>query len=201
MENRRVRTALFGGTFDPVHVGHLFVAEEVLDQLEYERILFVPARVPPHKRAAPQASGEQRVQMLSIAIGDNQRFALDPFEVNREDVSFTINTLRHLIDSGTVEGRPGLIIGEDLVAGFDSWREADEIERLADIILVRRPPEKGMPATGHEGSFARRHTSIDNLTLRVSSSEIRERVSSGRPYRYLVPSGVHEYIEANGLYR
>ena len=210
MRGEPVRTAILGGTFDPVHVGHLFVAEEVLHQLHYDRILFVPARLPPHKNRAPRVSAEQRLGMLSLAIEDNPTFAVDAYEMERDAVSFTIHTVRHLLESGEVKGRPGLIIGEDLIAGFEHWREADEIERLTDIILMRRPgygagaagavedaAVRGRPADG----FARRHFAVENLGLEVSSSGIRERIRQGKAFRYLVPESVYRYIESNRLYR
>ncbi len=203
MGDERRRTAIFGGSFDPVHNGHLFVAEEVLNQLDYDRVLFVPARVPPHKSEAPRASADQRLHMLSLAIRDNPSFTVDTFEIARDTVSFTIHTVRHLLEAGSVEGRPGLVIGADLIQGFEQWREADEIERLTDIILVRRPgePDPSRSRLEEPPSFKRKHTSLDNLTLRISSSEVRERVRAGKPYRYLLPPSVYEYIETNGLYR
>lgn len=188
-----MRTAILGGTFDPVHIGHLLMADEVLARLDYEQIRFVPARVPPHKTDAPAADAADRLQMLRLAIAGRDEFVVDSFELDSEGVSYTVRTLRHLRDDGLVTGRPGLIIGQDLVAGFDTWREADRIEELADLILVRRPVP-GAP------SFDRRHTLIDNMTLEVSSTEIRERAREGLPFRYLVPPAVYDYIRTHRLY-
>lgn len=188
-----MRTAILGGTFDPVHVGHLLMADEVLARLDYEQIRFVPARVPPHKPERPAADAEDRLAMLRIAVEGRPEFVVDPFELEQEGVSYTVRTLRHLISDPGVTGRPGLIIGEDLVAGFDEWREADEIEELADLILVRRPGPDPPP-------FTRHHTLIENLTLEVSSTEIRDRVRAGLPFRYLVVPAVYSYIQEHGLY-
>jgi nicotinate-nucleotide adenylyltransferase len=195
VSREQLRTAVFGGTFDPVHIGHLLMAEEVLFHLGYERILFVPTRVPPHKSTAPEAGSEDRLVMLTIATSENPAFVVDPVEIERDEVSYTVDTIRYLLESGRIAGRPGLIIGEDLVAGFDRWREADELERLTDIIVLRRPHE-----TESELRFPRRHTVVENAPLGVSASGIRARVREGRPYRYLVPRGVYDYIEANALY-
>lgn len=189
-----MRVAILGGTFDPVHIGHMLMADEVLARLDYEQIRFIPTRVPPHKREAPPADAEQRLAMLRIAVADRPDFAVDTFELDNEGVSYTVRTLRHLLESGVVEGRPGLIMGEDLVADFDSWRDADEVEELADLILVRRPVD-GAP------EFRREHTLIENALLDISSTEIRERIRSGLPYRYLVPPGVFDYLEAHTIYR
>lgn len=189
-----MRTAILGGTFDPIHIGHLLMADEVLARLGYERVRFIPTRVPPHKREAPVADAMQRLEMLSLATADRDEFLVDTFETDQEGVSYTVRTLRHLVESDEVTGKPGLIMGEDLVAGFDSWRDADEIEELADLILVRRPVA-GAP------EFERPHTHVQNVLLDISSTEIRERVRTGLPYRYLVPPAVFRYIESNGLYR
>lgn len=189
-----MRTAILGGTFDPIHIGHLLMADEVLARLGYERVRFIPTRVPPHKREAPVADATRRLEMLQLAVADRAEFSIDTFEIDQEGVSYTVRTLRHLVASDEVTGKPGLIMGEDLVAGFDSWREADEIEGLADLILVRRPVDRA-PA------FDRNHTCVENVMLDISSTEIRERVRSGLPYRYLVPRPVFDYIESNGLYR
>jgi len=188
-----VKTAILGGTFDPVHIGHLLMADEVLARLDYEQIRFIPARIPPHKTNAPLAGAEDRLEMLRLAVVERPEFVVDTFELDSEGVSYTVRTLRHLRNEGLVTGRPGLIIGEDLVAGFDSWREADRIEDLAELILVRRPAP-GAPA------FHRRHTLLDNMTLEISSTEIRERVRHGLPFRYLVRPGVYDYIQNHRLY-
>lgn len=189
-----MKTAILGGTFDPIHIGHLLMADEVLARFGYQQVRFIPTRVPPHKRDAPAASARQRRDMLDLAVADREEFVVDTFELDQEGVSYTVRTLRHLVESDEVTGKPGLIMGEDLVGGFDSWRDADEIEELADLILVRRPVDAAP-------EFDRPHTHVENVLLDISSTEIRERVRTGLPYRYLVPRRVFEYIEANGLYR
>lgn len=188
-----MRTAILGGTFDPVHIGHLFMADEVLARLDYEQIRLVPARVPPHKQDAPGADASHRLQMLELAVEGRDQFVVDRFEVDQDGVSYTVKTLEYLISSGTVTGRPGLIIGEDLVPGFERWRDADRVADLADLILVRRPGTSG-------DRFGRKHRSIDNLMLDISSTQIRTRVREGLPYRYLVPPTVYDYIRRHGLY-
>lgn len=188
-----MKTAILGGTFDPVHVGHLLMADEVRARLDYDQIRFVPARVPPHKPERPTAEADDRLAMLRKAVEGRPEFIVDSFELDQDGVSYTVRTLRHLIAEGTVTGRPGLIIGEDLVAGFDTWRDADEIEELADLILVRRPGPDRPP-------FRRKHTLIENLTLEISSTEIRDRIRAGLPFRYLVVPAVYAYIRERGLY-
>ena len=177
-----------------MHLGHLFIADEVLDQFDYERVVFVPAHLAPHKDEAPEVSPGARLKMLALAIEGKTQFGLESFELDRGGVSFSIDTIRYLIETGSVAGRPGLIVGADLVDGFDDWREVDEIERLTDIILVGRPGFSG-------ADFRRRHRTVNNLELGISSRELRERIRAGRPFRFLLPQNVGEYIELNGLYR
>ncbi len=191
-------TAIFGGTFDPVHVGHLVMADEVLARLQYGQIRFIPARISPHKRGEPAATAEDRLAMLRLATAGRDEFVVDPYEIEQEGPSYTVQTLRHLQESGIVTGKPGLIIGEDLVSRFDSWREAHEIERLADLILVRRPAQDGRHRPPR---FDRVHRSIDNVMLAVSATEIRRRVPEGLPFRYLVTPEVYRYIRERKLYR
>lgn len=189
-----MKSAILGGTFDPVHIGHLLMAEEVLIRCDYERILFVPNRVPPHKDRAPAATPSQRLEMLELAVRDRTEFVVDPYEIERSEVSYTVHTLEHLIDSDRITGRPGLIIGEDLVDGFSAWKDVDRVTAIADLVLVRRPGNGTV-------RLERPHRLIDNLLLQVSSTEIRERISSALPYRYLVHPAVYGYIEQHALYR
>ncbi len=184
---------MLGGTFDPIHIGHLLIADEVLARLGYEQIRFVPAYTPPHKRSSLTTDDRHRLEMVRLAVDDRREFVVDTFELDERGVSYTVSTLRHLVDDPSVDGRPGLIIGEDLVAGFDRWYRVEEIVELADLILVRRPGGSGV-------EFPRAHTLIGNLPLDVSSTEIRDRVRDGLPYRYLVTPVVFEYIRRNGLY-
>lgn len=187
-----MKIALFGGTFDPVHIGHLFVAEEVRINLGYDRVVFVPAYQPPHKNDAPAAGAEHRVRMLELALNEREHFLIETWEIDNEGVSYTIDTVKHLYDRYSVDGRLGLIIGDDLVDGFHTWKGADELVDMVDIIVATREGET---------SAHFRHSTIDNSRLPVSSSEVRERVRAGRAYRYLVPESVYGYIRTHDLYK
>ncbi|TVR04272.1 MAG: nicotinate (nicotinamide) nucleotide adenylyltransferase [Spirochaetaceae bacterium] len=187
------RVALFGGSFDPVHIGHLFVAEEVRIRLGYDRVIFVPAAHPPHKNGPPAGSATDRLAMLGLAV-EHECFSIGRWEIDRGGVSYTIDTVRQVIADGLASGKPGLIIGDDLVSGFSSWREPEEVINLANIIVVRRQ-DTPLPELLRDA-----HT-VDNSPLPVSSSQIRKRVQSGHAFRYLVPEPVYRYIVDHRLYQ
>ncbi len=182
---------MFGGSFDPVHVGHLFVAEEVRISFGYDRVVFVPAFQPPHKSDAPDADAEHRLRMLELAVNGRGDFPIETWEIDKKGVSYTIDTVRYLYESYPVDGRLGLIIGDDLVDGFQSWKGAAELEDMVDIMVATR---EGEPSADF------RHAAIDNSPLPVSSSGVRERVRAGKAYRYLVPESVYGYIRTHALY-
>lgn len=189
-----MRTAILGGTFDPVHLGHLLIADEVLCNLEYEQILFVPNHQAPHKDRTPRVDGAERVHMLRLATEDRPEFHVETYEVDQEGVSFTVDTLRHVMRTWSVTGKPGLIIGSDLANGFSTWRSSQTIAELAELIVVRRP--------GSEDSvLSYPHRTVDNMMLPISSSQIRSRAYEGGPYRYVLPPVVFEYIRSRSLYQ
>jgi len=200
-----MRLAILGGTFNPVHVGHLFLAEEVQALLGYDRILFVPANIPVHKTMPVEVGARHRLRMLRLAVAGRPGFQVEDCELKRGGNSYMIDTLLYALERFRPEGRPGLIIGEDLVEGFPAWKQAERLAELAELIVARRGPatpakpdmEVGAkPAWPFPASVRR----IENLLLPVSSSEIRRRLASGRPTRHLVPERVLRYIRRHRLY-
>ena len=190
-----MRILLFGGTFNPVHWGHLVLAEELREEFGYDLVLFVPSARPPHKEVASDPGPEARRAMLSLALADNPRFAVDDCELSRPGLSYTIDTLRHIAARSDLEGKPGLVIGDDLVPGFPSWHEPAAIAAESDIIVARRDP-----AAERCPELCFPHRKASNRLIPLSSSEVRTRVASGRSIRYLVPEAVRLYIEEGGLY-
>lgn len=189
-----MRVAMLGGSFDPVHIGHLFIAEEAKVNLGYDRIVFVPAFQPPHKDNRPEAGDAARLEMLRRALNRREDFEIESYEIDRKGVSYTIDTVGYLESRLEVTGKLGLIIGDDLVGDFDSWKRSDELVDRVDIVVATRDGGRSM------SPVLRDYARIDNSPLPVSSSEIRDRVRSGRAYRYLVPEGVYDYIRERGLY-
>jgi nicotinate-nucleotide adenylyltransferase len=189
-----MKLVILGGTFNPVHVGHLFLAEEVRSLLGYERVLFVPALIPVHKEPDKAVPPSHRLRMLELALEDAPHFILETCELKRGGPSYSVDTVREVLASYPVEGKPGLIIGDDLAGDFHTWKEAEQLAGMVDLIVARRQ------STGAaEIDFP--CTAVENRLLPVSSSEIRERVRTGRSIRYLTPAAVAGYIERHGLYR
>jgi nicotinate-nucleotide adenylyltransferase len=187
-----VRLLLFGGTFNPVHWGHLVLAEELLAEFAYDLVLFVPSGRPPHKELAEDPGPEIRLEMLRLATLDNPAFAVDDCELRRAGPSYTIDTLRGLSSRWNFDGKPGLVLGDDLVPGYPSWREPDAVARESDIVVARR--------TGELHPFPYPHREAANRLVPLSSSEIRALAKAGQSLRYLVPEPVRELILSRGLY-
>ena len=195
------RLGIMGGTFDPIHVGHLAVAEEAREQLRLDRVLFVPAGVPPHKPAGAVAPVGDRVAMVALAIGENETFELSRVEVEREGPSYTSDTVEQLAGSGD---ELVLILSAETFRELPTWHAPD---RLLDAARVAVVPREGFPSPDASWIADRfpgresRVTILDGPRLGISSTDIRDRVASGRSVRYLVPEVVRRYIEDHGLYR
>jgi len=184
-----VKLGLFGGTFDPPHNGHLIVAQDALIALALDRILFIPARVPPHKRHLRITPAALRCAMLEVAIAGNAQFAMDDLELRREGPSWTVDTLRALRERDTA-AELFLLIGADQYADLATWHDAAEIPRLAHVVVLARRGER--PAGARV---------VDVTRIDISGTEIRRRVAAGQPIRYLVPDAVDAIIRREGLYR
>ena len=190
-----MKLAVLGGSFNPVHIGHLYLADAVLTGLAYDRIILVPAFQSPFKPDAEAASPEDRTDMLAASIPGDPRLTIDECEIKREGVSFTVDTLKDIINRYQPDGKPGLILGDDLASTFDKWRNHEEIAELADIIIARR-----LSGSGEAVSFPYPFKALDNEIIDVSSRLAREKISSGEAWRYLVPQGARCIIEDRKLY-
>lgn len=190
-----MRLAILGGSFNPVHEGHLSLAKDVHETLGYDRILMIPANIPPHREMAERATARDRYEMLILATSGYGYISVSDCELNRGGVSYTIDTLRSLREeyAGVLEGKIGMIIGQDLADGFATWKNADDIAAEFDIILANRP------GSG-DASFPYRHKRIDNSPVDASSTGIRDAMRSGCDWSYLVPPAVYRYIVEHKLY-
>jgi nicotinate-nucleotide adenylyltransferase len=197
---------VLGGTFDPVHLGHLAVAEESREALGLETVLFVPNGLPPHKPDRPISAPEHRVAMVALAIAGNPAFRLSRVEVDRPGPSYAVDTVEALSRAALDAGRaPDLwwILSAEALVGFTSWREPARLLRSCRLAVVPRPGSRPPGRAWLEEHFPGledRVVFLDGPEIGISSTLIRDRVEAGRSIRYLVPSDVHEYIRDHHLY-
>ena len=201
-----MRLGIFGGSFDPVHYGHLLLAECCREQCRLDRVRLVPAAISPLKQDAHPATAQQRVEMLRLAIGGHQALEVDTREIDRGGVSYTVDTLRELAG----EDPPRelfLLLGSDSLADFPRWREAAEICRLAVPIIVRRAGAGEVTLDALAGlvspqrlEMIGRHQ-VQMPLVDLSSTDLRRRVAAGQSIRYRTPRAVEKYIQSQGLYR
>ncbi|MCX8053087.1 MAG: nicotinate-nucleotide adenylyltransferase [Armatimonadetes bacterium] len=197
-----VSIGIMGGTFDPIHIGHLILAEEARQQLGLDEVLFVPAGEPPHKPGQVIARAEHRLQMVRLAVVDNEYFECSTVELDREGPSYTIDTVREIIGLLGGSARLFVLIGADEARNLMSWRDPYGIQALATIAVADRPGSDFETAVGAlPEDFAQELVHLQMPGVNVSSTNIRERVLSGRSIKYLVPDAVERYILENGLYK
>jgi nicotinate-nucleotide adenylyltransferase len=203
-----VRLGLFGGTFDPPHVGHLLAASDAYEALHLDRVVFIPAASQPFKQGAVAASTSERLAMLRLLAGDDPRFEVDPIEIDRGGLSYTVDTLDAYAARHPASER-FLLIGEDLAAQIATWHQADRIAALAQVVVLVRGLDADV-SSGHaepdasSGSRERPPMPVVRIATRrvdVSSSEIRARVRAGLSVRGFVTEAVADYIRAAALYR
>lgn len=192
----RRRVGIMGGTFDPIHNGHLVAASEVMDAFDLDQVVFVPAATQPFKEGRKVASAEHRYLMTVIATASNNRFTVSRVDIDRGGLTYTYDTLRELHrEEPDVDWF--FITGADALASILRWKNADELFSLAHFVGVTRP--------GHDLDVSGLPQDVISIVeipaLSISSSDCRQRVQSGKPVWYLVPDGVVQYIDKHDLYR
>jgi nicotinate-nucleotide adenylyltransferase len=190
---------VFGGTFDPVHIGHLLLADAVLGEARLDRILFVPAAIPPHKSAGDRSDPEDRLRMVKLATEGNDGFEFTDLELRRPGASYTVDTLTELrLSNDWTDVEWFLILGADMWLDLPSWKNPENIIQLAELLVMERP---GFDVRGMEERFCKRAVFVKTPQIGISSTEIRNRVRTGKSIRYWVPRAVEEFIFEKGLYR
>jgi nicotinate-nucleotide adenylyltransferase len=196
-----LRVGILGGAFNPPHIGHLVCAQEALVQLELDRVVLIPVGEAPHRELEVDPGPETRLEMVELAIADDDRFAASRMEIDRDGPSYTADTLRELRAS-----EPGddlvLILGGDQAAALPEWHEPEQVLELAQVAVVERTNWSRNAVGIRVGRLkgAQRIRYLDMPVIQVSSSSIRRRVAAGLPIRYLVPDRVANHIGANDLY-
>lgn len=206
------RTGILGGTFDPVHYGHLDAAAAAQAALALDEVVFLPSHVPPHRQLNPRASGYHRFALVALAIQGQKRFRASEDELTREGPSFTIDTLRRLHQRGHQPSQLFFILGVDAFADIATWREFPAVLDAAHFVVVTRPGTSFDAALGRNPTLASRVRADDRKcsgtgiffvtanTRDVSSTAIRARLAAGHAIDDLVPGAVAAYIESNDLY-
>ena len=192
------KIAVMGGTFDPIHMGHLLVAEIVRADAGMDRVLFIPAGEPPHKQDHQILSGEDRFRMTELAIQDHPYFDVSRMEIDRPGRTFTYETLQMLDDQNDGSKEYYYILGADAFAYVPHWREVQKVIRQTSFLVVRRPGHEITVPPEIEGI---RYQIVEAALMDISSTMIRTRIREGKSIRYMVPDNVRLYIEEKGLYR
>lgn len=202
----RKRIAILGGTFDPIHLGHLVAAQYAFHHLAADRLALVPSASPVHRPRHRPAAAEDRLRMCELAVRSLPPFTVSDAEVSREEPSFTVITLRHLAETFGREATLFLLVGEDNVPLLHTWQDYREVLRLSSIVPMPRPmgerPDLGplRAALGNDAVEAILERRVPAPLVPLSSTEVRARVRAGRSATGLVPASVAAYIAANGLY-
>ncbi len=188
------KIGIFGGTFDPIHLGHLITAQSVREIRKLEKIIFIPAFISPHKSEIKTSSAEDRLNMIKLAIDGISFFDYSNIEIEKGGVSFTIDTLKELKKSNDdLE----FIIGYDNIFEFNTWKDPDEIMKLAKVIVLKRrsshPPQ-------FKDKYYNQAIFVQTRGIEISATDLRERVKKGQPINFLVPQKVMEYIYKHKLY-
>ena len=190
---RKKRIGILGGTFNPPHLGHLVLAQESLNKLKLDEVIFIPTYSPPHKKIKGN-NARMRYKMVDLACKENPRFKASKIELKKGLVSYSVDTLRKLRDKYGESAELFFIIGSDSLDELESWKDIDEVLKLANFVVANRP---GFPVKKLE----RRVKLIQIASLDISSSMIRNCVRTSQPIRHLVPESVRHFIVKHGLYK
>jgi nicotinate-nucleotide adenylyltransferase len=198
-KTRLKKIGLFGGTFDPIHTGHLIIAEVIREALQLDQVLFIPAKMHAFKNNQYILSSRHRLRMLKLAIGDNPYFFISDLELKKEVTSYTIDTVRTLRQQHPVDQyKLYFLMGADNVAQFHKWKEPAELVKLCNFVVFGRP---GFYIESKSEPLVSKFQFVEVPLLEISSTEIRTRLQQNLSIRYMVPPEVEAYIRAHALYK
>jgi len=192
------KLGILGGSFDPVHTGHLIVAQDVLIDLSLDEVILMPACIPPHKIDRQLAPSEHRLEMLDLATESNPRLRSSDIELARDGVSYTVDTVRELFSTSPAGTEIYFILGSDNLPDLHEWKQPWELVKLCKLVTMHRP---GYEEVEIPPKLVGHHKSVTVTSVNISSRDIRERIRVGKPISYLVPEKVEKYIHEQGLYR
>lgn len=204
MKNKIEKIGVSGGTFNPIHMGHLMVAEMVRDSFGLDKVLFIPSGMPPHKNLGGVACAEHRFDMVQIAVASNPYFIESRIEIDRRGYTYTVDTLKNLREIYGNNTSLYYIIGADVLNDLLTWRSFEEVFKICEFIAVLRPGNDVQAFNNQmkylKNTYCAKIHFINTPQIDISSTEIRDRVKEGRSIKYLVPDAVEEYIKLNRLY-
>ena len=215
-----MKIAILGGSFNPIHIGHCMLADSVITDLNYDKVLFIPTNLPPHKMLNNAPSAHARFEMVKLACESNPKFFAESCELERGGVCSTYDTLLQVLDKYSPEltEKPALIMGQEVASEFHKWHKHEEIVKISNLILARRYQNcnfidtkqfENKQTDNYTGNyvddsvfnnFKYEYTLLDNPVLPISYTEIRARIALGKSWQYLVPTEVFRYIKLNNLY-
>lgn len=188
------KIGLFGGTFDPVHLGHLLMARAAMEQMGLDKVIFIPSCVPPHKKTPTLFTADDRMKMVRMAIKGIAEFEVSDFEINKGGKSYSVDTVRHFCElSGSLD-KMFFIVGGDAIKHLDTWKDVDILKSMCSFVSVNRP---GYP----RGQETLKYHEVTMNGIEMSSTEIRKRILSGKSIQFLVPDKVLGYIKRHHLYK
>jgi len=200
MKDGYTRLGIFGGTFNPIHLGHLRLAEDVREKFCLDRVIFVPTNIPPHKNMEVWIDPLDRLRMVEMALSGNEGFSCEDVEIKRGGLSYTIDTVDYIYENYQFEGRPFFIVGSDLIGEIHTWKYVQSLAEKVHFIVILR--DKYPIAGDGAGYIKGLHLHyFKKRNIDITSSEIRERVKMGKSIRWLVTEEVFHYINEKGLYR
>lgn len=187
------RVGIYGGSFDPIHNGHLITIRDVIEQRKLETVFLIPTYISPFKMDSKATNENHRIEMLKLASNELAELEISTYEIERKGVSYTIDTLKYFKSKfDEIE----LIIGYDNIVDFDKWKYPDEIFGIAEVVVMKRNVDSEIS----ENKYMSKATYIDTPNIDISSTDIRERVKNNMPINFLVPDSVKDYILKNKLY-
>jgi nicotinate-nucleotide adenylyltransferase len=189
------KVGIFGGTFDPIHHGHLITAQSVREIRDLDKIIFIPSFISPHKADVNSASPEHRMNMLKLAVEGVDFFEVSDYEIKKEGISYTIDTLKEFKKK---YDELEFIIGYDNIFKFHTWKNPNEIMKITKILVLKRKFSLPPP---HEDKYVKSALFVETRGIEISATDIREKVKQGMPIHYLVPEKVKEYIYSFNLYK
>ena len=188
------KIGILGGTFNPIHFGHLAVAQVVIERLKLDEIIFVPTYIPPHKSHKDIVAAKHRLAMVRLALKGNLKFKVCDFEVKKEGKSYSIDTVRHLINKNPKGTQFHFLVGSDMLPTLPTWKNFDELVKAVTFTIVKRM-DYDISYFGYKAVV------VDDPNLGISASNIREALKRGQTSRYMLPDAVMKYIMKHRLYR